>query len=115
MDTFNIKGLLIVLALGCEVVLFAMVKTQKGKEPLIPRNVIDIRGRVHYSESSQSWNTIKLKTEFLNEFKQLKEKRSKFSYELIFSRDKEEVLAKFKEALKDNNTVPILMFLYKDT
>ena len=91
-----------------------MPKKPKGKEPLMPRNIINVMGRVNYSESNQSWNTIKLKTEFLNEFKQLKEKRSKFSYEFIFSREKEELLAKFKEAMKDNNTVPILMFLYKD-
>jgi len=73
--------------------------------------VVNITGKIHYSESNQAWNIIKLKQEFLNEFNQLKEKRSKFSYELVFSRSVEELLKSLKE---NKNAIPVLMFLYKE-
>ena len=76
--------------------------------------IVNVKGRVHYSESNQAWNTIKLKTEFLNEFTQLKEKRSKFSYEMIFGRTEEEMVEAIKKIIKDKTLMPVLMFLYKD-
>ena len=82
--------------------------------PLTPRKIINIKGKVHYSESSQAWNTIKLKTEFLNEFHQLKEKRSKFSYEMIFGRTETEMVEAIKKIIKDKTLMPVLMFLYKE-
>ncbi|HJX50074.1 MAG TPA: hypothetical protein VJ438_01290 [Candidatus Nanoarchaeia archaeon] len=88
--------------------------TSKEKMPLAPRKVISVEGKVHYSESNQAWNTIKLKTEFLNEFKQLKEKRSKFSYEMIFGRNEEEMVEALKGIMRDKKLMPILMFLYKE-
>ena len=91
-----------------------MAKTLQGRQPLAPRKVINVTGRVHYSESGQAWNTIKLKTEFLNEFQQLKEKRSKFSYEMIFGRTEEEMIEAIKKIIKDKTLMPVLMFLYKD-
>jgi len=87
---------------------------EKDKKPLAPRKVINVEGKVHYSESNQAWNTIKLKSEFLNEFKQLREKRSKFSYEMIFGRNEEEMVEALKEIIKDKKLMPILMFLYKE-
>lgn len=91
-----------------------MVKTPQGRQPLTPRTVINVKGRVHYSESNQAWNTIKLKSEFLNEFQQLKEKRSKFSYEMIFGRTEKEMVEAIKKIIKDKTLMPVLMFLYKD-
>jgi len=82
--------------------------------PLVPRKIINVKGKVHYSESNQAWNTIKLKTEFLNEFKQLREKRSKFSYEIIFGRNEEEMVEALKEIIKNKKLMPILMFLYRE-
>ena len=79
-----------------------------------PRKVINVKGRVLYSESNQAWNTIKLKSEFLNEFQQLKEKRSKFSYEMIFGRTEKEMVEAIKKIIKDKTLMPVLMFLYKD-
>ena len=84
------------------------------KQPLVPRNIIKIKGKIHYSESNQAWNIIKLKSEFLNEFHQLKEKRSKFSYEMVFGRTEEEIIESLKKVVKDKGVVPVLMFLYKE-
>ncbi len=91
-----------------------MKQTPIKNSPLLPRRIINVKGKVHYSESNQAWNTIKLKTEFLNEFQQLKEKRSKFSYEMLFGRTEEEMVEAIKKIIKDKNLMPILMFLYKD-
>ena len=90
-----------------------MANTQ-SRQPLAPRKIVNVKGRVHYSESNQAWNTIKLKTEFLNEFHQLKEKRSKFSYEMMFGRTEEEMVEAIKKIIKDKTLMPVLMFLYRD-
>ncbi len=85
-----------------------------NKNPLLPRRIINVKGKLHYSESNQAWNIIKLKSEFLNEFRQLKEKRSKFSYEIVFGRTEEEMIEAIKKIINDKTLMPILMFLYKD-
>ena len=84
------------------------------KQPLNPRKIINVKGKVHYSESNQAWNLIKLKTEFLNEFNQLKNRRAKFSYEMVFGRTEEEMVEALKQIIRQGKIMPILMFLYKD-
>jgi len=90
------------------------MENPKNRQPLIPRKIISISGKVHYSESNQAWNMIKFKTEFLNEFQQLKEKRGKFSYEMILGRTENEMIAAIKKIVKNRTLMPVLMFLYKD-
>jgi hypothetical protein len=84
------------------------------KTPLTPRETIRVEGKLRYNESNQAWNIIKLKTEFLNEFKQLKEKRSKFSYEMFIGKTDEAITNVLKESLKNNRIKPVLMFLYRE-
>ena len=84
------------------------------KNPLTPRKIISINGKIHYSESNQAWNLLKLKSEFLREFPQLKEKRSKFSYEFVFIREDKELSKMIKESIENKKSVPILMFIYQD-
>jgi len=60
-----------------------MKATPKGRKPLAPRKVINVKGKVHYSESNQAWNVIQLRKEIIQEFPQLKEKRSKFAYKMV--------------------------------
>ncbi|MCK4997093.1 hypothetical protein KAS08_02210 [Candidatus Pacearchaeota archaeon] len=91
-----------------------MIETPQNRQPLSPRKIINVKGRMHYSESNQAWNIIKFKSEFLNEFRQLKEKRSKFSYEMVFSRTEGEMIETMKKIIKDRTLMPVLMFLYKD-
>jgi hypothetical protein len=83
------------------------------KNTLTPRTKIDSGGKVAYSESFQAWNTIRLKKELFEEFPQLREKRSKFSYQLVFCRSHEELLNKIK-CLKKDQVMPLLMWLYKE-
>ncbi|MBU0894794.1 MAG: hypothetical protein KKF48_05485 [Nanoarchaeota archaeon] len=85
------------------------------KKKLTPRKVVDSEGKVTYSESAQAWNVIKLKKELFDEFPELKEKRSQFSYSLKFFRNDEELekaYQKFKKA-KDK-AMPMILVLYKD-
>jgi len=82
--------------------------------PLIPRTKIDSQGKVYYNESFQAWNTLKLKKELFAEFPQLKEKRSKFSYELEYYRDPKKFLAKVKKMIESGKALPLLIWLFKD-
>jgi len=85
------------------------------KKPLQPRKIINVKGKIHYNESKQAWSNIKLKRELINEFPQLKEKRSAFSYELTFCRTVEDVNKLIKKFAKTDDAVPLLMFLYKES
>jgi len=91
-----------------------MANTQT-KKTLVPRTKISSEGKVHYSESFQAWNTLKLKKELFSEFPQLQEKRSKFSYKLIHHRDPKEMEKEIGSMIKEGREVmPLLLFLYKD-
>ena len=86
---------------------------EMNKRTLIPRKIINIDGKIAYGEGFQSWNLIRLKKEIINEFPQLKEKRSSFSYKLIFHRTFEELLKEIKK-LKNENVMPMLLWLCKE-
>jgi hypothetical protein len=90
-----------------------MKQAPPSKRVLIPRTKIDSEGKIAYSEGFQAWNTIRLKKELFEEFPQLKEKRSKFSYKLIFCRSHEELMEKIK-CLKQDPVMPLLMWMYKE-
>jgi len=83
------------------------------KKTLLPRSLVEQAGKLIYNESQQAWSLIILKKDFLNEFPQLKEKRSSFSYKLVFHRAGEELEKTVKKLRKEEN-IPILMFLYRE-
>lgn len=86
------------------------------KKTLAPRKVVDSQGKLAYSESSQAWNILKLKKELFAEFPELKEKRSTFSYSMIYYRTLEELEMEFRKLKKENGEImPILLFLYKES
>ena len=86
-----------------------------AKTTLTPRTKINSEGKIHYSESAQAWNILKFKKELFSEFPQLKEKRSKFSYEMVYHRDPREMEKEMKVLTKKSGQVmPILLFLHKD-
>jgi len=85
------------------------------KQTLVPRAKIDSEGKIHYSESFQAWNTLKIKKEMFAEFPQLKEKRSKFSYKLTYCRTKEELEKEINQITKGkNNGTPLLLRIFKE-
>jgi hypothetical protein len=86
-----------------------------NKRPLHPRDVINVEGKLIYCERDQAWNLLRLKKEVLNEFYQLKEMRSKFSYHMVYYRTYEELEKAVKELKKKGElALPFLVFLYKD-
>ena len=53
-----------------------------------------------------------IKKELFTEFPELKEKRSKFSYQLIYHRDPKELQKTIQKMIKEGKEImPILMFL----
>ena len=92
-----------------------MVMGYRIRKSLTPRTKINSEGQDAYSESFQAWNTLKLKKELFLEFPKLQEKRSKFSYKLIYHRNPKEMENMVKEMTKEGKCVmPMLLFLYKD-
>ena len=88
---------------------------RKSREKLIPRIKIESEGRIAYSESSQAWNVIKLKKDLFLEFPQLKEKRSKFSYKIVYHRDLKDFEKVTKKLVEEGKSVvPLMLWLYKD-
>ncbi len=83
------------------------------KKTLSPRKIVEINGKLLYDEGTKSFSRIRLKKELIEEFPQLKERRSSFSYELKFFRDNEELERMIKKLNKEN-AMPILMWLYKE-
>jgi hypothetical protein len=50
-----------------------------------------------------------------SEFPQLKEKRSKFSYELVYYRDSKDFLKAVKKMISEGvNVMPFLLWLFKE-
>ena len=82
-------------------------------KPLIPRKIINVKGKIHYNENRQAWSNLFLKNEIINEFPQLKEKRSKFGYEMLFFKNSEELNNALKK-LKNEEVMPMLVWLYKE-
>lgn len=83
------------------------------RKKLIPKNIIRLFGKILYNKNSQSWSKILFKKEFVDEFPQLKEKRSSFSYEMKYFRTKKEML-KVVKSLDEEEVMPVLVWLYKE-
>ena len=78
------------------------------------KSTLDIKGKLSYGVSNRAWNTIKFKKEFLQEFKILKERRSAFSYQMLFYRTYEELENAVRRMKRNKEALPILLFLKKD-
>jgi hypothetical protein len=84
------------------------------KKTISPRKIVKVNGILSYDEALQAWSILRLRKDLINEFNQLKEKRSKFSYELLFYRSYEEFEKAMKDLVKKEEVLPILMFLKKE-
>jgi len=90
-----------------------MINSEMNKKILIPRTIINTEGRLTYNDNLHAWNLLRLKKEITDEFPQLKEKRSKFSYKMSFHRNHEELVKTIKE-LKDDQVMPVLLWFGRD-
>ena len=78
------------------------------------RNVLDIKGKIAYGDSSQSWSNIRLKKEIVDEFPTLREKSSKFSYNMLFYRNYNELEKAIRRMKRQKMPLPLLMFMIKE-
>jgi hypothetical protein len=75
---------------------------------------ISFSGRLSYSWEVRAWNTIRLKKELVNEFPQLKERRSAFGYKTIFYHDYDKLERFIRKLRRDGEALPILVWLIKE-
>ncbi len=84
------------------------------KQILAPIKIIESKGKLSYNESNRAWGTIRLKSEIINEFRQLREKRTKFNYKLILYRDYEDFEKTLKQIIKNKEVIPVLIWFEKE-
>ena len=75
---------------------------------------LEMEGKMSYAESQGAWGTIRLKSKIFNEFKQLKKKREKFGYKLMFCREFEQLDKEIKKIKKDIGVPPLLVWFLKE-
>ena len=78
------------------------------KEPL------EINGKMGYAESQRAWGTIRLKSEIFQVFKQLKQRRKKFGYKMLFCREFKELEKQLAKIKKEIGVPPLLVWFVKE-
>jgi len=75
---------------------------------------LEMEGKMSYAESQRAWGTIRLKSKIFNEFKQLKKKREKFGYKLMFCRKFDQLEKEIKKIKKDIGVPPMLVWFVRE-
>lgn len=78
------------------------------------KRIISAKGKLYYSESFSAWNSLRFRKQLLDEFPQLKEKRSSFSYKMVLYTDYLELDKSFRKLRRDKEAIPILMWIVKE-
>ncbi len=78
------------------------------------RNFLDISGKLTYSESLRAWAHVRLKKDIVQEFTSLKERRSRFSYQILFYRSFAELEREIRKMKRKRQGLPFLMFIKKE-
>ena len=68
----------------------------------------EIKGRISYNESAQAWSILRLHKAILEEFKELKDKKGIFDYEMVLFYSYEQ-LELFMKTIKSAGKVPPLL------
>lgn len=78
------------------------------------RNEIRAKGKMYYQNEDHAWNLIRIRKEVLNEFKQLKERMSKFAYNMVFYSEWNEFEKSMRKARKEGLPTPLLIWFIKE-
>jgi hypothetical protein len=78
------------------------------------RNEIKAKGNMYYQAEDHAWNLLRIKKEILNEFKQLKERMSKFTYNMLFYSEWNEFEKAMRKYRKDGLPPPIMIWFVKE-
>ena len=74
----------------------------------------EIQGRISYNESAQAWSILRLHKVILDEFKELKEKQSDFSYEMVLFYSYEQLEAFMRDVREKGRVPPLLLWIAKN-
>jgi len=78
------------------------------------RDKIIIKGKISYQESTHAWSLLNLRKNIIEQYPQLRERRSKFGYKMIFFHEQEELEKTIKEIKKNQEPIPILVWLMRE-
>ena len=75
---------------------------------------LEIKGRLIYKEANRSWSILRFKKELINEFPQLREVTSKFSYRMTLHRESNALEKDIRRIKRNKEALPILMWIEKE-
>ena len=78
------------------------------------RNKLEVKGKLSYAEGTHTWNRLNLRKAIVDEFPQLKERTSVFSYKMVFYPDYDNLEKFIRKLKKDGEALPILVWLVKE-
>ena len=77
-------------------------------------DVLESEGKIAYKETSRAWSLINIRKEMIQEFPQLRERRSAFSYKMTLFGSYELLEKEIRKMKKKNIPLPLLLFFYKE-
>jgi len=78
------------------------------------KRIISTKGKLYYSESFGCWNSLRFRKEIMQEFPQLREKVSKFTYKMILYPDYPEFEKVIRKLKRNKEALPLLLWLKKE-
>lgn len=77
-------------------------------------DTLEAKGVVSYDNNARCWNTIRVRKNFIKQFPQLKQRRTQFSYKMIFYASYEELKKAVERMEKSRKALPILLYLVQE-
>ena len=73
----------------------------------------EIQGKFSYNESAQAWSILRLHKTLLEEFKELKDKKGAFGYEIVLFYSYEQLESFMKNIKNEGKAPPLLLWIGK--
>ena len=77
------------------------------------KELLIISGIISYSVGQRANNLIRLPKEFLQEFRQLLNRREKYSYKLLINYDYKKLKEEISKLEQEGSPIPVMMFIGK--
>jgi len=90
---------------------------QKTSDGLVLRpwyDKLEVKGIISYDNNARSWNTIRVRKEVITQFPQLKEKRSKFGYKMVFYKSYEELKKAVEKIIENKEPLPLFLYFIQE-
>lgn len=78
------------------------------------RKEINAKGKMYYQAEDHAWNLLRIRKEILNEFKQLKERMSRFTYNMLFYSEWNELEKAMRKFKREGLPPPIFIWFVKE-